>query len=74
MKTKIAIHNAQISHYTGGTERLIFEQIKNLLNYSNLLISLVTTKTKYKSEIYKEILKIRNKNFKVYEIANLDKL
>ncbi len=74
MKTKIAIHNAQISHYTGGTERLIFEQIKNLLNYPDFFISLVTTKTNYKSEIYKEILNIRNNNFRVYEIADLDKI
>ncbi len=74
MKTKIAIHNAQISHYTGGTERLIFEQIKNLLNYPDFFINLVTTKTNYKSEIYEEILNIRHNNFRVYEIADLDKI
>ena len=70
----IAIHNAQISHYTGGTERLIGEQLKNLLDYPNLSITLVTTKTILPSDIYKEILKTKKRNFRIKELGNLDEI
>ena len=49
---KIAIHNAQFSYHIGGTERLIYDQIKNLLNYSDVELILVTTKTKFKSPFW----------------------
>ena len=43
---KIAIHNAQFSNHIGGTERLIYYQIKNLLRIEDLKITLITKKVR----------------------------
>ncbi len=64
---KIAIHNAQISYHTGGTERLIYEQVKNLLKFPELKISVITTKTQKPSNMYLELKKIKNKKLKIFE-------
>jgi len=71
---KVTIHNAQFSHHIGGTERLIYEQIKNLLDYKDVQITLVTTKTKNKSQLYKEIERLKNKNLKVFTFDGSESL
>jgi glycosyltransferase involved in cell wall biosynthesis len=67
---KLAVHNAQLSHYMGGTERLIYNHLRNLLNYPDVEITVVTSKTKKPSEFYKDLKKLNNSRilFKEFEI------
>ncbi|MFA5061309.1 MAG: glycosyltransferase family 4 protein [Candidatus Pacearchaeota archaeon] len=63
---KIAIHNAQISHYLGGTERAIYLEIKNLLKIDpDLEITLLTTKTENESILFKKIKALQSNRFKI---------
>ena len=63
---EIAIHNAQFSYHIGGTERLIFEQIKHLLKYPDVKITLITSKIKVKSLLYREIEKLGVGNLTIH--------
>ena len=65
---KIAIHNAQFSSHVGGTERLIYYQIKNLLNIPGVKITLITKKTNNPSIFFKEIKHISNGNLRIIEL------
>ncbi len=56
---KIAIHNAQFSYHLGGTERLIYDQIRHLINYHGVKLTLITSKTKFKSRFFKKIEKLK---------------
>lgn len=70
----ITIHNAQFSYHIGGTERLIYEQIKNLINYEDIKITLVTAQTKNKSPFYKEIEELNNKRLKIFTFGGVESL
>ena len=64
----IAIHNSQFSYHIGGTERLIYYQIKNLIEFKDVRITLITSKNKNNSFLYKEIKSIKSKRFKIIEL------
>jgi len=64
----IAIHNSQFSYHIGGTERLIYYQIKGLLNFSDMSITLITSKTQNPSFLYQEIKLLNSPRLKILEI------
>jgi glycosyltransferase involved in cell wall biosynthesis len=69
---RIAIHNAQISHYMGGTERLINEQIKGLIKYPDVDLTLITSKTKNPSHLYLELQSIIGEKFRILEFPGIE--
>lgn len=71
---RIAIHNAQMSYHLGGTERLIYNQIVNLLKFPDVCIHLVTSKTSNPSELYLKLRDIKNSNFLIDELDSLESL
>ncbi len=73
---KIAVHNAQFSYHIGGAERLIYDQIQNLLNYPNVELTLITTKTSFKSPFFKKIkeLEREKRNIKIITFNGLEKI
>ncbi|MFC1682109.1 glycosyltransferase family 4 protein [Nanoarchaeota archaeon] len=71
---KIAIHNAQISYHIGGTERLIFSQIMNLLKFPNVEIHLITSKTKNPSSFYEKLKSLQDLRFIITEFDSVESL
>lgn len=70
---KIAIHNAQFSYHIGGTERLIYDQIKNLLSYTNIELTLITANTRFESPFFKKIKKLKKRNLKIITFDGSEK-
>ena len=64
---KIAIHNSQFSEFIGGTERLIYYQIKELLKKENVSITLITSKTKNASPFFKSLKLLNSSKLEIIE-------
>lgn len=69
----LAIHNAQFSNHLGGTERLIYYQIKELLEKESIKITLITKKTSNPSFLYEEIKNLKKNNLEIIELEVIPK-